>query len=1433
MVAHMRGVIFWAVAALVLAASPDLPARPGKGDRVRPSGIAARDGASLRPMKQEARFRERREAGKLSPRLARVLDRKTGLSSQSPLPGGAKPWSAILRRSERRSEGGRIHGTEADSIPPLWVRHYSSGRAPALDGANAVARDASGNIYVAGYTTGIFSLEDYLLLKYNTNGQLQWVRTYNGPGNDYDAATAVAVDGAGNVYVTGSGFGVDTDEDFQTVKYTPGGDLVWAARYNGPADDYDAAMGVCVDGAGNVYVTGISYGLSTDADYLTIKYNSSGTQLWTARYDGPANDFDMPVGLGIDLAGSVYVSGTSYGEDTYEDYATVKYSFQGAQVWAARYDGTGMDLDEVAAMSVDISGNSYVTGSSYNADFDADVVTIKYTANGSTDWSARYNPPDESDELAAAIAVDASRNVHVAASQWGWGTGEDYVAIKYSSTGGERWVATYNGPGNDYDEPTCITVDGSGNVFVGGASTGAGTAEDFALVKFSSLGVRLWTARYSGAANDFDAGMAAVVDGAGNAVLAGVSYGSVTDEDVVLVRYNAAGAELWNAWYNGPGNSEDEAVAMAAGRGGLTAITGSSYDLDTQSDYATAVFGPAGSLLWEARYNGTGEGEDYAAAVVVDGSDNVYVTGTSFGQATGYDITTVKYNSAGARQWVSRYTGTGAGVDEAAAIALDPSGNVIVAGSRSSPATNKDYVVIKYGPTGTAQWISSYNGPVDYIDQVYAAAVDASGNVYVTGASFGSSSDFDFLTVKYNPLGTQQWTARYNGSANGVDRAYAIAADASGNVYVTGASQGSGTAYDWCTVKYNASGAEQWAAVYAGEAGYRDDIPAALLLDGAGNIYVTGASRADSTRLDCVTLKYGSGGALLWSARYDGPESDDDGGTALALDGAGNLYVTGYSYSFDTGDDFVTLRYAPWGTLLWASRYDSPASLGDIPFSVLTDNGGNLFVGGSSETEEGAVYTIVKYEAPVAVFGGPSMAFASTQIGCRRDGTLRVRNAASVTPLQVWSVTTSAADFTASPRSFSVPGGDSADVTVRFSPLAGGARSAILVVHHSGVTSPDTVLLTGTGTGSGSAVRIQAEQGLGWRLLSLPVGVTCPMVMPLSFGFNGSYVRTDTLENGRGYWKKLTDSLVSFTGFFLPSDTIGVGTGWTLVGSVSVPIRAAAVRTLPDSIIRTSFFGYGGGYTVADSLKPGFGYWVKTSQPGLLILEGGSAGRNPVPPPHPAPPADRLTVTDEAGNTQRLGVLAEQAGGDAFEMPPPPPAGAFDVRFSTQTMAEFPVEGVLPEIRISGAAGRIVLGRSGEGSAPWLVRANGRERMLPPGASLALEEGTGTILVRMTEGGGETPGAFALYQNHPNPFNPSTTIRFRTAERGFVRLAVYDLLGRQAALPFQGNLAAGEHSVVFDGSGLASGVYFYRLEAPATEGGAGGRTLTRSMILLK
>jgi hypothetical protein len=382
----------------------------------------------------------------------------------------------------------------AETVTEEWVARYDGPNEVAWDTAQDIALDDSGNVYVTGFSTGIGTERDYATIKYDTKGNELWVARYDGPGDSGDYAMAIAVDSSGNVYVTGESVGIGGEGDYATIKYDTNGNQLWVRRYDGPGNDRDWGYAIAVDDSDNVYVTGQSVGIGGEGDYATIKYDTDGNQLWLARYNGPGNDRDIGADMAVDSSGNVYVTGRSYGIGTDSDYATVKYDTDGNELWVERYNGPANLHDYAVAIAVDSSGNIYVTGVSGHIlhggyEQDADYATIKYDTNGNEVWVARYNGPGNAYDMGYAIAVDDSDNVYVTGQSMGSGTYTDYATIKYDTTNGDQlWVRRYNGPANAGELAAAIAVDSSGSVYVTGYSRGTyPDVTDYATVKYSKL----------------------------------------------------------------------------------------------------------------------------------------------------------------------------------------------------------------------------------------------------------------------------------------------------------------------------------------------------------------------------------------------------------------------------------------------------------------------------------------------------------------------------------------------------------------------------------------------------------------------------------------------------------------------------------------------------------------------------------------------------------------------------------------------------------------------------------------------------------------------------------------------------------------------------------------------------------------------------------
>ena len=224
----------------------------------------------------------------------------------------------------------------------------------------------AGTVYVTGHSWGTTSGGDYATVAYTAAAGAQlWVKRYNFPGGNTDDARSVAVSPDGKtVYVTGRSWGGASACDYATVAYdAASGAQQWVKRYNGPGNDSDQASSVAVSPtSATVYVTGQSAGTSTGADYATIAYNAaSGAQQWVARYNGTGNGTDIATSLAVSpTSGTVYVTGQSVATSGLYDYATIAYTAAGIQQWVKRPAGSVAYPGSVAVSPT--TGSVFVTG---------------------------------------------------------------------------------------------------------------------------------------------------------------------------------------------------------------------------------------------------------------------------------------------------------------------------------------------------------------------------------------------------------------------------------------------------------------------------------------------------------------------------------------------------------------------------------------------------------------------------------------------------------------------------------------------------------------------------------------------------------------------------------------------------------------------------------------------------------------------------------------------------------------------------------------------------------------------------------------------------------------------------------------------------------------------------------------------------------------
>ncbi|MBI5244168.1 MAG: right-handed parallel beta-helix repeat-containing protein [Elusimicrobia bacterium] len=352
-------------------------------------------------------------------------------------------------------------------------------------------------------------------------------------------------------------------------------------------------------------------------------------------------------------------------------------------------------------------------------------------------------------------------------------------------------------------------------------------------------------------------------------------------------------------------------------------------------------FGGAGTPGggWLSTLNGPSNGNDGAFAAAVDKSSNVYATYYCTDGTKGLYV--LKYDRLGAIQWTKYYNSPVNTDVGAEGIGVDGAGNVFVAGQelRTDLSQGENILVRKYDTDGNLLWHSTYNSPGNNTDMAMGLAVDGAGNAYaagwVTRGDLGQGHNM--WLRKYGPSGLLQWTTTYNSPANSDDEANGVAVDGSGNVYLVGSENRTdlGQGVNMRILKYDPNALLQWTTAYTSP-GSQADVARGVALDSAGDLFVTGYETISGQSQNVWLRKYDSSGQTLWTKTYDSPAHAQDVGYGVAVDTAGNPYVAGTEQRTDLGTswDIWVRKYDSDGLTQWTTVYTSPGGNMDTAYGI-------------------------------------------------------------------------------------------------------------------------------------------------------------------------------------------------------------------------------------------------------------------------------------------------------------------------------------------------------------------------------------------------------------------------------------------------------------------------------------------------------------------
>ena len=609
--------------------------------------------------------------------------------------------------------------------------------------------------------------------------------------------------------------------------------------------------------------------------------------------------------------------------------------------------------------------------------------------------------------------------------------------------------------------------------------------------------------------------------------------------------------------------------------------------------------------------------------------------------------------------------------------------------------------------------------------------VDNFGYVYVTGRSMSSANGFDYCTIKYNRFGVQQWLRRYDNLATHQnDIANSMGVHTDGSVYVTGSTQISGNNHDYCTIKYNSIGVLQWDKTYD-RAGDHDNA-VSLVLDNFGNCYVTGACKYGPYR--GVTIRYNkTDGGQQWVQEFEGG-AQNAGSRYITADASGNVIITGAQYSYSS-NKIVVIKYNSFGTQEW--RNEKVTGYYNSGMACVADNANNVIVTGTSLSD---YFITIKYNSGGVLqwekyYNGP---------GCCTD----VPNAITVDRVNNIYVTGHSPGL----------GNDLDIATVKYNPA--GVEKWVKrydttgTIHEGsndiGVDNAGNVYVTGYRGSDMTTIRY-SQKIPSVPVLSEPLNNAISQPINLNFKWRWSIeavyyrlqIATDINFNNIVFnIQNITDTIKNVTGlnnntnyWWRVNASNALGTSvYSAVWKFTTIISAPAAPVL---------------------VSPANGATLVATNP-LLDWNTSATAES-----------YRVQVSTDSGFTSTV----------------------YDSSNITITQFRIPNNGLNINTTYY-----------------WRVNATNVGGTGPYSTVFNFTTGATNI-----SGNNEIPKEFRLYNSYPNPFNPSTKIKFDIPKSALVKIVIYNVLGKELKTLVNEKLDAGSYEVDWDATDYSSGVYFYKL----------------------
>jgi uncharacterized delta-60 repeat protein len=671
------------------------------------------------------------------------------------------------------------------------------------DTAKGTAIQADGKIVVVGSTTNGFDT-DYLVIRYNVDGTLDGsfgaggrVLTSISAGND--AATSVAIQPDGKIVVAGSSQGNGTGEDFSVVRYLPDGSLDPTFGLGGKqitqiSNWSDVANALAIQPDGKIVLAGVSGTQQFHGNTTLVRYTASGSidfgfgGLGTGKKITDAsmgNWDDYATGIAVLPDGKLFVVGQGVGINYF-----LRYLSDGSSDSTWGLLGNGIlnqqygNVDGLNAVTVQPDGKILIAGVS-----DGKFMVIRFNNTQNASYDTTFNSNGRlfftmgtgQAEAKAIMVTGTFIQKIVVAGHAANGSHKDFAIARLDLTG--AFDSAFNGNGRlmlpigqGDDEINAIAAQGGSVVAAGVASNGSN--HDFALARVTTAGAPDTSFDLDGKRTDdvgyreaFAASVAARPDG--KVVVGGYTQTDHDLRDFAVARYNADGSP--DTFFDGDGKatidfggSDDNGTSVAVQADGKVVVAGSRYDPSALTwDFAVARFNVDGSP--DLSFNGSGRvispigpSDDEASAVAVQPDGKILLAGTVKVSDTNTDFAVARFNTNGSPD-NSFGTGgrfvfpMGIGNDVAVAMRLQADGKIVVGGNASN-GTNMDFAVARITTGGALDnTFGSFGRQVTPIgtgeDQAFSVAIQPDGKILVGGYKLNGTTSGDQVVVRYTSAG--------------------------------------------------------------------------------------------------------------------------------------------------------------------------------------------------------------------------------------------------------------------------------------------------------------------------------------------------------------------------------------------------------------------------------------------------------------------------------------------------------------------------------------------------------------------------------------------------------------------------------------------------------------------------------------------------------